>query len=142
MFAVPRNRGDARPCQALRLTPASHRDYGPRMSAAVLTIGTEITRGEIVDTNAAWLAARLTALGFEVLAVDTVDDDRARIVAALRRLTAHATCVVIATGGLGPTTRMISRQKRLPWRSGRSRARRSFSSKRFGEDWRLYVVAR
>jgi nicotinamide-nucleotide amidase len=73
------------------------------MSAAVLTIGTEITRGEIVDTNSAWLASRLTALGFEVLAIDTVDDDRERIVEALRRLH-HGAKVVIVTGGLGPTT--------------------------------------
>ncbi|MEI8256825.1 MAG: CinA family nicotinamide mononucleotide deamidase-related protein, partial [Deltaproteobacteria bacterium] len=73
------------------------------MSAAVLTIGTEITRGEIVDTNAAWLAARLTALGFEVVEVDTVDDDRERIVEALHRLARRAS-VVIVTGGLGPTT--------------------------------------
>lgn len=73
------------------------------MSAAVLTIGTEITRGEIIDTNAAWLAARLTAMGFEVIAVDTVDDDRERVIEALRRLGQSAQ-VVIATGGLGPTT--------------------------------------
>lgn len=73
------------------------------MSAAVLTIGTEITRGEIVDSNAAWLASRLTDLGFEVLAVDTVDDDRARIVAALHRLAVQAR-VIVVTGGLGPTT--------------------------------------
>jgi nicotinamide-nucleotide amidase len=73
------------------------------MSAAVLTIGTEITRGEIVDSNAAWLAARLTALGFEVLAIDTVDDDRERIIDALKRLADRAR-VVVVTGGLGPTT--------------------------------------
>lgn len=73
------------------------------MTAAVLTIGTEITRGELVDTNAAWLAARLTALGFEVVEIDTVDDRRERIIAAIRRLAAAAP-VVIVTGGLGPTS--------------------------------------
>jgi nicotinamide-nucleotide amidase len=73
------------------------------MSAAVLTIGTELTRGEILDANATWLASRLTALGFEVTAIDTVDDDRERIVDALRRMASHV-AVVIVTGGLGPTT--------------------------------------
>jgi nicotinamide-nucleotide amidase len=73
------------------------------MTAAVLTIGTELTRGELVDTNAVWLAAQLTALGFEVVEIDTVDDDRVRIIEALRRLAARAP-VVIVTGGLGPTT--------------------------------------
>lgn len=77
--------------------------YGRGMTAAVLTIGTELTRGELVDSNATWLAAQLTALGFEVIEIDTVDDDRGRIVEALQRLAARAR-VVIVTGGLGPTT--------------------------------------
>jgi nicotinamide-nucleotide amidase len=73
------------------------------MTAAVLTIGTEITQGELIDTNSAWLAGRLTALGFEVQEIDTVDDHRGRIIETLRRLAARAP-VVIVTGGLGPTT--------------------------------------
>ncbi|MEP7049382.1 MAG: competence/damage-inducible protein A [Pseudomonadota bacterium] len=73
------------------------------MSAAVLCIGTELTRGELLNSNATWLAEALTSIGFDVLAVDCVDDDRARIEAALARLTqAHE--VVVCTGGLGPTT--------------------------------------
>jgi nicotinamide-nucleotide amidase len=73
------------------------------MTAAIFSIGTEITRGEIVNTNASWLSAELTTLGFEVLESVSVDDDPGRIVAGLRRLAAtHA--VVVATGGLGPTT--------------------------------------
>jgi nicotinamide-nucleotide amidase len=73
------------------------------MTCAVLSIGTELTRGELVNSNAAWLAAELTAIGFEVLEHDVVDDDRARIGAALSRLSTEAR-VVVATGGLGPTT--------------------------------------
>ncbi len=73
------------------------------MSAAILCIGTELTRGELLNGNATWLAEALTTIGFEVLAVDCVDDDRARIEAALTRLSLeHA--VVVCTGGLGPTT--------------------------------------
>ncbi len=73
------------------------------MSAAVLCIGTELTRGELVNSNATWLAEALTTIGFEVLAVDCVDDDRSRIEAALTRLSlAHD--VLVCTGGLGPTT--------------------------------------
>jgi nicotinamide-nucleotide amidase len=73
------------------------------MTCAVLCIGTELTRGELVDTNGAWLAAYLTDLGFEVVEKAIVDDDRARIDAALRRLSAGAR-VIVCTGGLGPTT--------------------------------------
>jgi len=73
------------------------------MTVAIYSIGTELTRGEIVNTNASWLAAELTAIGFEVTEAVTVDDDPARIVAALKRLAA-AHQVVVTTGGLGPTT--------------------------------------
>jgi nicotinamide-nucleotide amidase len=73
------------------------------MTCVVLSIGTELTRGEIVNANAAWLAAELTAIGFEVDEHAVVDDDRDRIVETLRRLATRAR-VVVATGGLGPTT--------------------------------------
>jgi nicotinamide-nucleotide amidase len=73
------------------------------MTCAVLSIGTELTRGELVNSNASWLSAELTALGFEVLEHAVVDDDRARIAEALLRLARQAR-VVVATGGLGPTT--------------------------------------
>ncbi len=73
------------------------------MSAAVLCIGTEITRGEIVNTNATWLASRMTGIGFEVTEIASVDDDRPRVVETLRRL-ARQHEAIACTGGLGPTT--------------------------------------
>jgi nicotinamide-nucleotide amidase len=73
------------------------------MTAAILSIGTELTRGEIVNSNASWLSAELTGIGFEVLEAATVDDDPERIGEALKRL-AKTYGVVVATGGLGPTT--------------------------------------
>ncbi|MBK7578649.1 MAG: competence/damage-inducible protein A [Myxococcales bacterium] len=73
------------------------------MSAAVLCIGTELTRGEIVNTNASWLAETLTDLGIEVTDIDAIPDDRQLIVDTLHRLSAQHT-VIVCTGGLGPTT--------------------------------------
>lgn len=73
------------------------------MKAAVLSIGTELTRGELINSNAAWLAEQLTELGFRVCEHLTVDDDIDRIVSAVRRLAADHR-VVVTTGGLGPTT--------------------------------------
>jgi nicotinamide-nucleotide amidase len=73
------------------------------MTAAVLCIGTELTRGELLNSNATWLAEALTRVGLEVTAVDCVDDDRGRIEAYLRRLSGEH-LVVVCTGGLGPTT--------------------------------------
>ncbi len=73
------------------------------MTAAILSIGTELTRGELVDTNAQWLAEQLTALGFDVIEKVTVADEIGRVGDALRRLSGHA-LVVVVTGGLGPTS--------------------------------------
>ena len=44
------------------------------MTCAVLSIGTELTRGELVNSSAAWLASELTAIGFEVLEHHVVVD--------------------------------------------------------------------
>lgn len=74
------------------------------MKAAVLSIGTELTRGELRDTNAGALAERLTELGFEIVRMQTVDDDLPRIVEVLRALAASPVSVVVCTGGLGPTS--------------------------------------
>lgn len=73
------------------------------MTAAILSIGTELTRGELINTNASWLGEQLTALGFDVTEHATVDDDNDRISATIRRL-AREHSVVVSTGGLGPTT--------------------------------------
>ncbi|MGB5698173.1 MAG: CinA family nicotinamide mononucleotide deamidase-related protein, partial [Polyangiales bacterium] len=73
------------------------------MTAAVLSIGTELTRGELVNTNAAWLGEELTKLGFDVVEHATVDDHLDRIVTLLRRF-AEVHRIVIVTGGLGPTS--------------------------------------
>ena len=73
------------------------------MTAAILSIGTELTRGEIVNTNAAWISAELTAAGFTVDVIDAIPDDEEQIVATLRTL-AKAHRLIVVTGGLGPTT--------------------------------------
>ncbi|HEY8077587.1 MAG TPA: competence/damage-inducible protein A, partial [Labilithrix sp.] len=73
------------------------------MPACVLSIGTELTRGELVNTNATTISSVLTDLGFEVTEHAVVDDDEPRIVAVLERL-AKTMDVIVSTGGLGPTT--------------------------------------
>jgi nicotinamide-nucleotide amidase len=73
------------------------------MTCAVLCIGTELTRGELVNTNGPWLAGSLTDAGFQVIEEVTVDDDKKRIIAALERL-AGSVRIIVCTGGLGPTT--------------------------------------
>jgi len=76
-------------------------------AAALVSIGEEVLRGEVVDTNRAFLVERLSALGFRVAAGFTVGDREADIVEALERA-AGAAPLVVATGGLGPTGDDIS----------------------------------
>jgi nicotinamide-nucleotide amidase len=73
------------------------------MTCAVLCIGTELTRGELVNTNGPWLAAGLTDIGFEVVEEVVVDDHKGRIISTLKRL-AQGVRVIVCSGGLGPTT--------------------------------------
>ena len=79
------------------------------MNASILSIGTELSTGQSVDTNAAWLATELTTLGFRVVEHVTVDDDLEQIACAAKRLLGHSG-VVIATGGLGPTPDDLTRE--------------------------------
>jgi nicotinamide-nucleotide amidase len=82
--------------------------------AAVFCIGTELTRGEIQNTNATWLAERLTELGLEVTSIESVADDAAAIMRALDRLSQH-NLIIAATGGLGPTTDDITSATVASW---------------------------
>lgn len=79
------------------------------MKAAVLSIGTELTRGEIHNTNATWLCEQLTSAGAHVLWTVMVDDEPERIETALKDLATKCD-VVISTGGLGPTTDDLTAQ--------------------------------
>ncbi|MET0384737.1 MAG: competence/damage-inducible protein A [Polyangiales bacterium] len=72
-------------------------------AAAVLSIGTELTRGELLNGNARWLADRLVDCGFIVVEHSTVPDDAERIRRTLLRL-AREVKVIVCTGGLGPTS--------------------------------------
>jgi nicotinamide-nucleotide amidase len=72
-------------------------------TAEIVTIGTEMLLGDLVDTNTAWLSSRLAPLGVGVYRHTTVGDNRERIIGALREAASRAD-LVITTGGLGPTS--------------------------------------
>jgi len=65
----------------------------------IVAVGRELVTGVVADTNSAWLAAQLTALGATVSRIVVVDDDPAAIAHEIRA----ARGLVITTGGLGPT---------------------------------------
>ncbi len=79
------------------------------MGAELLTIGTELLLGQIVDTNASWMAQRLAEAGIDVFYKSTVGDNWGRIEAAIRLALTRAD-VIIMTGGLGPTEDDLTRE--------------------------------
>src|ERR687889_1534725 len=72
-------------------------------SAEIVTIGTEMLLGDLVDTNTAWISQRLAELGVAIYRHTTVGDNPERIVEALRQASSRS-ALVITTGGLGPTS--------------------------------------
>ena len=72
------------------------------MQVAILTVGDEVLSGDTTNTNATWLARRLTDRGATVARILTLPDD-ATLVAETVREWADAFDAVIVTGGLGGT---------------------------------------
>jgi len=75
--------------------------------AVILSTGDELITGKVVDTNSAFIADRLFALGIRVAAILKVGDDRNKLLWALRQAQELGD-IVIGTGGLGPTTDDLS----------------------------------
>ena len=71
-------------------------------SAEIITIGTEILLGEIVDTNTRYIARVLRGLGVDLYRTITIGDNVERIAESIRNAMSRAD-IVITTGGLGPT---------------------------------------
>jgi nicotinamide-nucleotide amidase len=79
------------------------------MQAVILSIGDELTLGQTVDTNSAYLSAKLAELGITALYHQTLADDRALIASALTHA-ARSADLVLVSGGLGPTQDDLTRQ--------------------------------
>src|SRR6266496_63806 len=71
-------------------------------SAEIITIGTEILLGEIVDTNTRYIARTLRGMGVDIYRTITIGDNVERIAEVIRNSMKRAE-IVITTGGLGPT---------------------------------------
>src|SRR5512147_2482473 len=71
-------------------------------TAEIITIGTEILLGEIVDTNAPYLARKLRDVGIDIFRKTSVGDNARRIAVAIQEALQRSD-IVITTGGLGPT---------------------------------------
>lgn len=80
----------------------------PTYKASLLLIGDELTTGAINDTNGRWLAEKLNELGFTIVGIEIVRDRIEEISEALKRGGERGD-LVVATGGLGPTTDDLTR---------------------------------
>lgn len=79
------------------------------MKAEIISIGSELTSGQNLDTNCQWLSRRLAETGIPVGFHTTVADDLADNVAVFR-LACDRADLVISTGGLGPTQDDLTRE--------------------------------
>ncbi len=79
------------------------------LRTAILSQGSEILDGSILDTNAHWLSTYFAGSQYTIAEHITIGDDREHLIATYRRLVAEYD-VVISTGGLGPTADDLSSQ--------------------------------
>jgi nicotinamide-nucleotide amidase len=79
------------------------------MKAEIVSIGTEILLGEILDTNARFIASRLPALGIDLYWTSQVGDNHGRLAELLRRAWGRSD-LILCTGGLGPTEDDVTRE--------------------------------
>jgi nicotinamide-nucleotide amidase len=78
------------------------------MRAEIVSVGSELLLGQIVDTNAAHIARQLAVLGVDLFHKTTVGDNLGRVAAALETALRRAD-IVITSGGLGPTEDDLTR---------------------------------
>ena len=79
------------------------------LTAEIIAIGTEILLGDIVNTNAAYLARGLASLGINTYHQEVVGDNPARVLETFERAFERAN-LVITSGGLGPTQDDLSKE--------------------------------
>jgi molybdenum cofactor synthesis domain-containing protein len=79
------------------------------MQAELVMVGTELLLGEVLDTNAQWLAAKLAEIGVHLYFKSTVGDNRTRLALVLTQALSRSD-VVIVSGGLGPTEDDLTRE--------------------------------
>jgi nicotinamide-nucleotide amidase len=78
-------------------------------SAEIISIGTEILLGEIVDTNAQYIARALKDAGIDLFRKTTIGDNAGRIALALTEAL-NRSDIIITSGGLGPTVDDLTRE--------------------------------
>ena len=79
------------------------------MNVEIINIGDELLIGQVINTNAAWMAEQLSLSGFSVLRVSVISDEKRHILDALAEAEKRAPIILIS-GGIGPTMDDITKQ--------------------------------
>ncbi len=79
------------------------------MKAEIITIGSELLLGQIIDTNTSFIARLLAENGIELVRTSAVGDDIERMKEVIKEATSKNN-IVITTGGLGPTEDDLTRE--------------------------------
>ncbi len=79
------------------------------MKAEIISVGTELLLGDIVNTNSQYIAKELASIGIEVYHQSTVGDNVDRLYECFKE-SLERSDVVITTGGLGPTTDDLTKE--------------------------------
>lgn len=80
-----------------------------RNTAAIISVGTEITEGKIADTHGRYIASALRLLSIRLRRIVTIPDDRELFEATVRSLAGDSSLLFV-TGGLGPTSDDLTRE--------------------------------
>jgi nicotinamide-nucleotide amidase len=79
------------------------------MITEIISVGTELILGDVIDTNSAYIASKMTEYGFDIHYMNTVGDNLERLVKVLNRAITRSDLIII-TGGLGPTDDDLTRE--------------------------------
>jgi len=79
------------------------------MKAEIISIGDELLIGQVINTNASWMASELNKAGINVVHIAAVADEKPAITNALEQAGVRAD-IILLTGGLGPTKDDITKK--------------------------------
>jgi nicotinamide-nucleotide amidase len=78
------------------------------MHAEIINIGDELLIGQVINTNASWIAQQLNLIGIDIVKVSIISDDKESIIECIDEAFGRSDLILI-TGGLGPTNDDITK---------------------------------
>ncbi|MFZ4401572.1 MAG: competence/damage-inducible protein A [Bacteroidales bacterium] len=78
------------------------------MNAEIISIGDELLIGQVINTNASWMATQLNLIGIDIVQITTISDKKYAILESIDNAFKNAD-IILMTGGLGPTNDDITK---------------------------------